>query len=67
MKMNFQNMINDQSEGNYNVNKEVRIKTSMLRFDLCYFNDAYFVVKVTITVTEPDNTKNNKKEVAFKK
>ena len=39
----------------------------MLRFDLCYFNDAYFVVKVTITVTEPDNTKNNKKEVAFKK
>ena len=39
----------------------------MLRFDLCDFNDAYFVVKVTITVTEPDNTKNNKKEVAFKK
>ena len=56
----------DQSEGNYNVNKEVRIKTSMLRFDLFDFNDAYIVVKVTITVTEPDNTKNNKKEGAFK-
>ena len=64
--MNFQNMINDQSEGNYNVNKEVRIKTSMLRFDLFDFNDAYIVVKVTITVTEPDNTTNNNKEVAFK-
>ena len=25
----------DQSEGNYNVNKEIRIKTSMLRSDLC--------------------------------
>ena len=47
----------DQSEGNYNVNKEVRIKTSMLRSDLCDFNDAYIVVKGDITVTEPDNTK----------
>ena len=27
--------IYDQSEGNYNVNKEIRIKTSMLRSDLC--------------------------------
>ena len=25
----------DQSEGNYNVNKKVRIKTPMLRSDLC--------------------------------
>ena len=38
----------------------------MLRFDLFDFNNAYIVVKVTITVTEPDNTKNNKKEGAFK-
>ena len=55
----------DQSEGNYNVNKEIRIKTSMLRSDLCDFNDAYIVVKGTITVTEPDNAKENK-EVVFK-
>ena len=27
----------DQSEGNYNVNKEIRIKTPMLRLDLCGF------------------------------
>ena len=50
----------DQSEGNYNVNKEVRIKTLMLRSDLCDFNDAYIVVKEIITVTEPDNAKKNK-------
>ena len=29
----------DQSEGIYNVNKEIRIKTSMLRSDLCDFCD----------------------------
>ena len=35
----------DQSEKNYNPNKEIRIKTSMLRSDLCDFSDAYIVVK----------------------
>ena len=42
----------DQSEGNYNVNKEIRIKTSMLRYDLCDYSDAYIVVKGTITVNK---------------
>ena len=42
----------DQSEGNYNVNEEIRIKTSMLRSDLCDFSDAYIVVKGNITVTK---------------
>ena len=55
-----------QSEGNYNVNKEIRIKTSMLRSDLCDFNDAYIVVKGTITVANSDNVKNNNKATAFK-
>ena len=32
----------DQSRGNYNVNKEIRIKTSMLRPDLCDFSDFSF-------------------------
>ena len=40
----------DQSEGNYNVNKEIRTKTSMLSSNLCDFSDAYIVVKGTITV-----------------
>ena len=55
----------DQSGGNYNVNKEIRIKTSMLRSDLCHFSDVYIVVNGTITVTNPDNAKRNK-AVAFK-
>ena len=40
----------DQSEGNYNINKEIRIKTSMLRSDLCDFSDAYIFVKGNIIV-----------------
>ena len=50
----------DQSGGNYNANKEIRIKTPTLRSDLCDFSNAYIVVKGTITVTNPDNTKINK-------
>ena len=42
----------DQSQRNYDVNKEIRIKTSMLRPDLCDFSDAYIVVKGNITVTK---------------
>ena len=55
----------DQSEGNYNVNKEIRIKTSMLRSDLCDFSDAYIVVKGVIAVANLDDAKRNKR-VAFK-
>ena len=42
----------DQSQGNYNPNKEIRINTSMLRSDLCDFSDAYIVVKGDIIVTK---------------
>ena len=52
----------DQSEGNYNVNKEIRIKTSMLRSDLCDFSDVYIVVKGTITVVRPNNAKKIKQQ-----
>ena len=47
----------DQSEKNYNVNKEIRIKTTMLRSDLCDFSDAHIVVKGDITVVRPNNAK----------
>ena len=40
----------DQSEKNYNVNKEIRTKTPMLRPDSCDFSDAYIVVKGYIAV-----------------
>ena len=49
----------DQPEGNYNVNKEIRIKTSMLRSDLCDFNESYIVVKGDITVTKKTFTAND--------
>ena len=49
--------IYDQSEGNSNVNKN-RIKTPMLRADICDFS-AYIVVKADIVVTAPDNAKSS--------
>ena len=59
----------DQSKKNYNPNKAIRIKTSMLRSDLCDFNDGYIVVKGNITVVKkiftaddfeaPNNTADN--------
>ena len=39
-----------QSGGSQSPNKEIRIKASMLRSDLCDYSDAYIVVKGTITV-----------------
>ena len=55
----------NQSEKNYSVNKEIRIKTPMLRSDLCDFSNAYIVVKGDIIVTSPNNAKRNK-SVTFK-
>ena len=52
----------DQSGGNYNVNKEIRIKTSMLRSDLCDFSDAYIVVKGTITAVRLNDAKKIKQQ-----
>ena len=59
----------NQSGKNYNPNELIRIKTSMLRSDLCDYSDAYIVVKGTITINEktftaddfeaPNNTINN--------
>ena len=49
-----------QKKNNYSVNKEIRIKSSMLRSDLYDFSDAYIVVEGDIIVKEPDNAKRNK-------
>ena len=56
----------DQSEKNYNVNKEIWIKTPMLRSDLCNFRDAYIAEKGVIAVTNPDDSKRNKVVASFK-
>ena len=55
----------DQSEKNYNINKEIIIKTSILRSDLSDYSIEYIIVKGDIIVTNPDNAKRNK-AVAFK-
>ena len=41
------------------INKEIRIKTSMLRPDLCDFSDAHVVVKRDITVDKKTSTVND--------
>ena len=53
-------MINQKK--NNNPNSDIRIKTLMLRLDLCDFSNGYIVVKETITVTNPDGAKINKAE-----
>ena len=53
--------IHDQSNGTYNINKDIRFKTLMLRSNLCDFNEAYIVVKGKITVTDPKNDAYDKK------
>ena len=55
----------DQSGENYNINEEIRTKTSILSSDLCDFSDAYFVMKGAITVVRPNNVMRNK-AAAFK-
>ena len=51
----------DQSRGTYNVNKEIRFKTPILRFELCDYSDAYIVVTGKITVANPNNNAYDKK------
>ena len=58
--------VHDQSEENCSVNKEIRIKTSILRSDLCDFSDAYIVVKGTITLEGDSDAKKRNKNLAFK-
>ena len=43
--------INDESRGTYNVNSQIKFKTTMLKSSLCDDSDAYILVKGTITIT----------------
>ena len=42
--------INDESRGAYNVSSQIKFKTTMLKSSLCDYNDAYILVKGTITI-----------------
>ena len=43
--------INDESRGTYNVNSQIKFKTTMLKSSLYYYSDAYILVKGRITIT----------------
>ena len=51
--------INDESIGTYNVNSQIKFKTTMLKSSLCDYSDACILVKGKITIAgnagpEPD-------------
>ena len=54
----------DQSQG-YIVKKEIRIKTSMLRSDLCNFSDVYIVLKGDITLEDDNDANKQNKNIVF--
>ena len=62
--------INDESRGAYNVNSQIKFKTTMLKSSLCDHSDAYILVKGTISVTNTAAAgaaaNNTNKEVIFK-
>ena len=43
--------INDESRETYNVNSQIKFKTTMLKSSLCDYSDAYILVKGTTTIT----------------
>ena len=43
--------INDESRGTYNVNSQIKFKTTMLIYSLCDYSDAYILGKGKITIT----------------
>ena len=43
--------INDESRGIYNVNSQIKFRTTMLKSSLCDYSNAYILVKRKITIT----------------
>ena len=62
--------INDESRGAYNVNSQIKFKTTMLKSSLCNYSDAYILVKGTISVNntavQGAAANNTNKKVTFK-
>ena len=42
--------INDELRGTYNVNSQIKFKTTMLKSSLCDYSDAYILAEGTITI-----------------
>ena len=47
--------INDESRGVYNVNSQIKFKTTMLKSSLCDYSDAYILVKGKIIIAGAGN------------
>ena len=62
--------INDESRRAYNVNSQIKFKTTMLKSSLCDYNNAYILVKGTITINntaaQGAAANNSNKKVIFK-
>ena len=62
--------INDESKGAYNVNSQIKFKTTMLKSSLCDYSDAYILAKLTISVNNTAAAgaalNNTNKKVIFK-
>ena len=62
--------INDESRGGYNVNNQIKFKTTLLKSSFCNYSDAYILVKGTITVDDTSAAgaaaNNTHKKVIFK-
>ena len=62
--------INDESRGVYNVNSQIKFKTTMLKSSLCDYSDAYILVKGIISVNNTAGAgvgaNNTNKKVIFK-
>ena len=62
--------INDESRGAYNVNSQIKFKTTMLKSSLYDYSDAYILVKGTIsinnTAAQGAAANNTDKKVIFK-
>ena len=62
--------INDESKATYNVNSQIKFKTTMLKSSLCDYSDAYILVKGTISVNNTAavdaDVNNTGKKVIFK-
>ena len=61
-----QSKLNYLSGGEYFVNKNIRLKTSMLRSDLCDYSDLCIVVQRRISITGTDNANRRNKKLTFK-
>ena len=58
--------IKDESRGAYDVNSQIKLKTTLLKSSLCDYSDAYILVKGAITVGNTAAANNVNKKVIFK-